>query len=181
MTYNIDISNCSYISFISCKSHTYILYIYILWVLVQRCDQSTRYTFSLGIMRSPVVKAIRKPWGCGKAAIQKHLRNTKAAEIAELLLDRLDVENIQLTGSIFPRGTLKSSKNRGLFNWVGNYSGRVFTRSLLRLTVKKLLRYIGPIPLNPQQSFGSLVQQQSERLGRLVRQAKRLKEGLGYA
>lgn len=111
---------------------------------------------------------------------EKHLRNTKAAEIASCLFDRLDIETVQLTGSIFPRGALKSSKNRRLFDWVGNFSGRVFTRSLLRLTIKKLLRYIGPVPLNPQQTFGNLVQQQSERLGRLIRQAKRLKEGLGY-
>ena len=151
-----------------------------LYILVQR-RPIYQVTFSLGIMRSPVVKAIRKPWGCGRAARQKCIRNRSAAEVADYLLDRVDLEHIQLTGQLFPRGTLKSSKNRRLFNWVGEYHGRIFTSSLLRLAVKKLLRLAGPLPLNPKQSYGNFVQQQSERLGRLIRQAKRLKEGLGHA
>ena len=136
-------------------------------------------TSSLGIMRSPPVQALRMPWGAGRAALQKCFRNRRAAEVAHYLMDRLDLEHIGLTGQLFPRGTLKSSKNRRLFNWVGEFQGRVFTSPLLRLAIKKLLRLVGPLPLNPKQSYGDFVKQQSERLGRLVRQAKRLKEGFG--
>ena len=130
------------------------------------------------MVRSPVVRAIRirKPWGKGKAALQKRCRQSKASEIASLLLDRLDGESIQMTGEMFPRGTLKSRRNKSAFSWVSGYTGRVFTKPLLKLVVRKVYRGIGPIPTNPKLSYGAYVNQQALRLGQLVRQAKRLKQ-----
>ena len=123
-----------------------------------------------------MVKAKRKGFGHGRAAMQKAYRNSRAHEIAYILLDRVDQDHIVMTGQLFPRGTLKSSKNRRLFDWVAHYPGRVFTSALRKLVIKKLLRLIGQVALNPSQTFGEFVNQQSHRLGRLVRQAKRLKD-----
>ncbi len=128
-------------------------------------------------MRSPVVQAvrIRKPWGYGKAAVQKLQRQNTACEIATCLNERLDCENIQVTGELFPRGTLKSRKVKLLFEWVPDYKGRVFTQQLLKIVVRKLMRWIGPIPTNPKMSYGCFVKRQAQRLGQLIRQAKRVK------
>ena len=117
----------------------------------------------------------RKPWGHGKAALQKNRRNMLACEIAGKLLRRLDVEHVQLTGELIPRGTLKSSKTKRLFSWVHRFRGRVFTSALVKMVIRKLLRLIGNVPINPNQTYGSYVSGQSKRLGKLARRAKKLK------
>ena len=130
------------------------------------------------MVRSPVVQAIRvrNPWGKGKAALQKKRRQSKASEIASLLLDRLDGESMWMTGELFPRGTLKNRRNKAIFSWASGYTGRIFTKPLLKLVVRKVLRAIGPIPSNPKLSFGAFIKQQALRLGQFIHQAKRLKQ-----
>ena len=124
-----------------------------------------------------MVRAIRarKAWGHGKAAIQKLMRLNNASEIASHLHERLDTENVQVTGELFPRGTLKRRQTKFLFEWVPQYKGRLFTQQLLKIVVRKLLRWIGPIPQDPKLSFGCFVKRQALRLGHLIRQAKRVK------
>ena len=127
-------------------------------------------------MRSPVTIAFRKPDGCGKAAQQKFARNRKASVVAYFLLDRLDLEAIQMTGQLMPRGSLKRRQNRQIFDWVGQFNGRTFTSQLVRLVIKKLMRMVGQIPLDPKVTYGAYVKQQSKILRKLIRQAKRLKD-----
>ena len=130
-------------------------------------------------MRSPVVHNIRKPWGEGRAAMQKLKRQVRSQQIASQLLERLDTDSIQLTGQLFPRGNLKKRSVRCLFSWVHQFPGRVFTTPLLNMVIRKLLRSIGDVPRNPKQSYGGYVSSQAKRLGILARRSKRIKEGSG--
>ena len=86
-----------------------------------------------------MVRAIRarKAWGHGKAAIQKLMRLNNASEIASHLHERLDTENVQVTGELFPRGTLKRRQTKFLFEWVPQYKGRLFTQQLLKIVSAK--------------------------------------------
>lgn len=127
------------------------------------------------MVRSLRTGVVRKPWGQGKAAQQKYTRRCTAFNIAQLLNDRLDHDQIHMTGVLFPRGTLKKRSNRRLFEWVPQYHGRVFTKPLLKQVVRVLLRTNPNIPMDPSQTWSSFVSIQSKRLGRLVRQAKRIK------
>ena len=121
------------------------------------------------------IRSNRKPWGHGKAAVQKMCRQNNACEIAGHLKERLDIDNVQVTGELFFRGTLKRRQTKFLFEWVPDYQGRLFTQQLLKLVVRKLLRWIGPIPTDPKLSYGCFVKRQALRLGHLIRQAKRVK------
>lgn len=123
----------------------------------------------------PLVKQIRKPWGQGKAALQKQKRARLAHLITGFLMSRLDAEEIQRTGQIFPRGTLKKRVLRKVFSWTPCIKGRVFTKPLLKLVVRKIIREVGIVPMDPKKTFGSFVNQQARRFGMLARQAKRIK------
>ena len=62
-----------------------------------------------------------------------------------------------------------------LFDWVHDpeYAGsRTFTKPVLRLVVRKLMKHIS-MPLDPENN--QFVGQQSARLRRLIKAAKRLK------
>lgn len=120
----------------------------------------------------------RKPWGQGRSAQQRSQRNRTAFEVAQLIKDRMDVEQAQMTGQLFPRGSMKRVANKELFGWVHTYSGRVWTKPMLKQVVRVLLRTID-IPMDPSKTFGSFVTQQSKRLRHLIRQAKRVK-ALGF-
>lgn len=117
----------------------------------------------------------RKPWGQGRAAQQRHQRNRTAFDVAELIKDRMDLDQAQASGQLFPRGTLKRPANKKLFDWVHRYSGRVWTKQLLKQVVRVLLRTIQNLPMDPSKTYGQFVSQQSKRLGFLIRQAKRIK------
>ena len=131
------------------------------------------------MVRHVVDEVKRKPWGMGRAAVQRYRRQTVALEVTELLLERLDEDKVTMTGQLFPRGNLKKPRCRTLFDWVHDpeFAGsRVFTKPMLKLVVRKLLKRLA-IPLNPENT--KFVGQQSARLRRLIRSAKRVKEGLG--
>ena len=138
--------------------------------------------FALGVHHSPpkMVRVLRtdvarKPWGQGKAALQKHVRNRTAFEAAQLVLDRMDLDQVQMTGQLFPRGTLKKPAIKRMFDWVHSYQGRVWTKAMLRQMVRILMRSIPNIPVDPSKKIVTFVKQQSKRLGILIRQAKRIK------
>ena len=126
------------------------------------------------MVRVQVENVARKPWGFGKAAVLKHRRNSLALSMSEYLLERLDEDRVSMTGQLFPRGTLKKRANRVLFDWVHypEFGGRTFTKPVLRLVVKKLMKRI-TLPLDPENT--RFVSQQTARLRRLVKSAKRLK------
>ena len=118
----------------------------------------------------------RKPWGKGKAAEQKYVRNRTAFEVAELLKDRMDLDKVEMTGQLFPRGSLKKKTNKELMDWVHMYKGRLWTLPMLKQVVRVLTRTIHNFPLDPSKTYGAFVKQQAKRLGQLVRQAKRIKD-----
>lgn len=114
----------------------------------------------------------------GRASVQKHTRNSYAFEIAGLLLDRVDRDQVNMTGQLFPRGGLKKPSNRRLMDWVHDKrfkDKRMYTKALLKLTIKKILRDLGNIPRDPDVSYGTFCNQQAKRLKELVRRAKRIK------
>lgn len=118
----------------------------------------------------------RKPYGQGRAAVQKYRRRTLALQVAERLHEQLDHERVLRTGQLFPRGTLKNRANQELFkDWIHEFEGRVFTKPLLRQVVRVLIRLLREVPIDPAKPHGVFVTQQSKRLGHLIRQAKRLK------
>ena len=95
--------------------------------------------------------------------------------MSELLLERVDLEKVRMTGQIVPRGDLKKQSNRALFDWVNNsqFDGRTFTKPVLRLVIRKLMKNI-TFPLDPENK--NFIAQQAKRLRVLIRSAKRLKE-----
>ena len=131
----------------------------------------------VGVAMRYVSHGVRRPFGHGQAALLKNRRNYLATAIAQRLWDRLDMDRVQMTGEVLPRGTLKKVANRKLFEWIHEIEGRrIYTKPLLKLCVKKLLRFVGPIPMDPKLPYGTFVKQQSCRLGSLIRQAKRIKD-----
>ena len=133
------------------------------------------YADDFPVVKFSAVKQIRKPWGEGKAALQKHRRAQLANVITGNLMSQLDVEEIQRTGQIFPRGSLKKRVLRKVFSWTPSIKGRVFTKPLLKLVTRKIIREVGIVPMDPKKTFGSFVNQQARRFGMLARQAKRIK------
>lgn len=120
----------------------------------------------------------RKDWGQGKAAQQIYRRKCTAFQISEILEEKLDEERIARTGQIFPRGGLRKKATKKIFDWVQQFRGRTFTKPLLRQVVKNLMRAMPNMPRDPNKTYGVFVAQQAKRLGYLVRQAKRVKEGV---
>ena len=60
----------------------------------------------------------RKPWGQGRAAQQRYQRNRTAFDVAQLTKARMDVYQVQMTGQLFPRGSMKKLANKELLDWV---------------------------------------------------------------
>lgn len=160
-----------------CTSEAY-KYIYLttrIWVQNQPYDAVTFFCSWLAMRY--VTHGVRRPFGHGQAALLKNRRNSLASAVAQRLRDRLDVDRVQMTGELLPRGSLKKVANRKVFEWIHEIQGRrIYTKPLLKLCVKKLLRFMGPVPLDPKLPYGTYVKQQALRLGSLIRQAKRIKD-----
>ena len=136
------------------------------------------HAYSLATMRVLLENVQRKPWGQGKAALQKYRRNSLSFSMSQFLLDRLDLDKVRMTGQLIPRGGLKRQSTKNMFDWVNNseFDGRTFTKPVLKLVIRKLMRNI-TFPLDPE--CKNFVAQQSKRLRTLIRHAKRLKETNG--
>ena len=147
----------------------------VLWFKTPRGIELAYRRSYIAMVRHVAQQVTRKPWGMGRASVQKYRRQNVAFTISELLLERLDEEKVSLTGQLFPRGTLKKKASQKLFDWVhdSEFTGRTFTKPVLRLVVRKLLKKL-VIPLDPENK--NFVGQQSGRLRRFIRAAKRLKE-----
>ena len=135
--------------------------------------------------RSEVVEAaamvkLRKPWGQGKAALQKNRRNRLAQQIADTLRNRLDADRITTTGELFPRSSFKRASMKELFDFCKTYPGRTFTKALCKLVIRKLVNDLGRdvIPKDPNMTFGKFIAKQGLKFQRLVQKAKRVKEML---
>lgn len=136
-----------------------------------RCPSNPKPAMVRTVVRNGVT---RKPWGQGRAAQQRYQRNRTAFDVAQLIKARMDVDQVQMTGQLFPRGSMKKLANKELLDWVHTFNGRVWTKPMLKQIIRVLLRTID-VPMDPSKTFGNFVNQQSKRLGYLIRQAKRLK------
>ena len=117
----------------------------------------------------------RQPWGKGRAAKLKKKRNKLACTICDLLRERLDYNQIQLSCELFPRGSLKKRNLKAMFAWCGDsrFIGRLFTKHLCTSIARKLCHCFQLQP-PPGESFQHLIKTQSSRLKTLVAAAKKL-------
>lgn len=118
----------------------------------------------------------RKPFGEGRAALQRKLRQCKAHEVADWILPHLDVEAVESTGHLFPRGPWRKRRVKAVFEpWIYECKGsRMFTSRLCQAVVRRLCVVLQTIPpRHPRQQFSEWVGQQGRRLKELVRAAKK--------
>ena len=59
-----------------------------------------------------ISKMPRQPWGKGRAAKLKKKRNRLAYTICDLLVERLDHDQVQQSGELFPRGFLEETQSQ---------------------------------------------------------------------
>ena len=119
---------------------------------------------------------MRKPWGQGVASLQKERRNQKARLLASILWERLDPTDIDTTGQLFPRGSLKTRANYGLFiPWACAIKGRVMTNKLATSVCRRLVVLLGHSPPRaPGQTYSEYIWQQAQRLRVFVRKARKM-------
>ena len=112
----------------------------------------------------------------GRRSLQKVHRQDLAKEFSARLIDRLNIEDVERSGRVVPRGSLKRRCVRNLFNFIpGRFSGRVFTKKLCRLIVRDLVRRLDFVPIrDPLESFGTWVNREAGRLQQIAQRAKKL-------
>ena len=118
-------------------------------------------------------------WGTGRLAGQKKARNKLARTVCDVLLERLDEEQIQLSHQLFPRGSLKKKCLRRMFAWCGQrrFEGRKFTPKLIESVVRKLMHAVHLQP-PPGVSLSDFISSQSARLRKFLAAAKKLEAWL---
>lgn len=117
----------------------------------------------------------RKAHGEGRMCCQKRERIRKAKILVEKIHERLDMGRVMDTQVLFGRGTLRRKENAELFGFICAeprlWSGRVFTRRLALLVIKRLrARLEEPLPTTKD-----WVEQQ---VGRFLKLAQRAKKGI---
>lgn len=118
----------------------------------------------------------RQPWGYGPAALQKECRNKRARCIAAVLWTRLDVEMVNRTGELFPRGGLKRRECQALFMpWASALRGRIMTTGLACSVCRRLVVNLGNSPPRaPNQTYAEYIRVQAQRLRVLIRKARKM-------
>lgn len=108
--------------------------------------------------------------------MQQKLRVKLAKKFAKQIYPLMDVERIERTGQMWPRGTLRKRRVRKVFEaqWLREVQGRVFTRILCLDIVSRLLEMIGVQPTRPpDQSLNQWRKSQAVRFHTLCRHAKK--------
>ena len=118
----------------------------------------------------------RKASGSGPAAIQKEERVRKVRKLLKWVFPLLDVEKIEQSGDIWPRGNLKKRDAARLFNpWIHKCAGRWFTHAVRKCLCKRIVEKLGfQPPRDPKSSYQAYICSQAARLKDLVRQAKKM-------
>lgn len=121
--------------------------------------------------------AERRAHGEGRRAEQKRARIRIQNMIVQWILPLLEVELIESTGSLFPRGSLKSRRNKAIFSpWVHRLCGsRVLTAGLCRGVCRGIVHKLNfHPPRAPAQTFPEYIRTQGRRFQTLCRAAKKL-------
>ena len=117
----------------------------------------------------------RKPWGEGVAARQRRERNRKAKQVVAWALPHLDMERIESSGEIWPRGSLKKKKVLSVVEpWISKTTGRFFTMKVSKLVCRQIWDKL-PFtpPRDPSLSFSDYMVVQAKRLLRLSKACKK--------
>lgn len=116
----------------------------------------------------------RKSKGEGRMSLQRKERNRKAELIVKWVWPHMDTERVEMTGDLWPRGSLKKRRVRELFQpWIHRCKGRWFTLKTAKLACRKLHDQLpSPPNRNPALSFGQYIKVQAKRLLQLSRAAK---------
>ena len=117
----------------------------------------------------------RKPKGQGIAAIQRSERNRKANLVVKWALPHLDLETVETSGQLWPRGSLKRKKvQKAMYPWVHKTKGRWFTLKMAKLVCRKLWDKLPCTPnRNPAQLFSCYMHDQALRLLTLAKASKK--------
>lgn len=115
----------------------------------------------------------RKAHGEGRMSLQKKERVRKAKILVENIYERLDMDKVVDTQVLFGRGTLRKKANASIFGFISEephlWCGRVFTRRLAKLVIKKLrARLEEPLP-----TTNEWLEQQVSRFLKLAQRAKK--------
>ena len=125
--------------------------------------------------KSLAAMGIRKRWGEGVAARQRRERNRKAKQVVEWALPHLDMEQIESSGEIWPRGSLKRKKVREVIEpWIRKTTGRFFTLKVSKLVCRQIWDKL-PFtpPRDPSMSFSGYMLVQAKRLIELSKASKK--------
>ena len=119
--------------------------------------------------------AKRKSEGFGIAAKQRRERNRKANLVVKWVLPHMDLETVETSGLLWPRGSLKRKKIQNLmYPWVHRTKGRWFTLKMAKLVCRKLYDQLPCTPnRNPAQLFSTYMHDQAVRLLSLARASKK--------
>ena len=122
----------------------------------------------------------RKPHGQGRLSHQRARRLKLATDVAKRLENTMDHDQIEATGSLFPRScSMRTARNKRMFACLRDMKGRVFTKRLCTMICKRLLSNL-PFKLNgaPRESPEDYLDAQAGRLARLAKKSKRMADDL---
>ena len=116
-----------------------------------------------------------KPRGEGVAAIQRDMRNKKAQQVVDWVMPLLDLDLVESSGELWPRGSLKKKKiQQIMYPWIKKTSGRWFTMTTAKLVCRKLWDALPMVPnRDPNLKFSAYIKVQAIRLMSLASAAKK--------
>ncbi|CAK9006842.1 unnamed protein product [Durusdinium trenchii] len=116
----------------------------------------------------------RQPHGEGKLSVQRKRRETLASDIAQKLLQCLDLDYVEATGSLFPRKCNLRRRSAKKFRFLKAHTGRVFTKRLSQdITRQVALGLPFRIPVDPKGGLEEHCRAQALLLQKLAKRCKR--------
>lgn len=113
----------------------------------------------------------RVPDGEGRLSRQRDIRRTRSRWLAESLLERLDLDRCEASGSLFPKTGAKKKRDREAFQILAKCSGRFFTKRLCVSTTRHLISML-PFQLSFQGPLDLYIRAQADRLKKVAKRVK---------
>ena len=112
--------------------------------------------------------------GRSHVALQRAQRATRASDLSDALWRvHMPHSDLEVTGELFPRGTLRRRSNRQRLAFLADFAGRFFTRKICLKAIKKLVHEHDLRPLRqPSESMAQWCQRQAVKLQRVAKRAK---------